>query len=123
MYDENELLNIMLEYYSLVNLYSNMDHVQERAAITICRKYNMVVVPMKEDGSEVVLAQIGSGKGISITIYEDIGMSLGIQTIPNKIWINGKRRTSVLIYLDFDSLIVYNINVRYFNFGFHRISV
>lgn len=93
MYDEKKLFDIMLEYYFLTNLYSDMDHVQERAAITICRKYNMVVVPMKEDGSEVILAQIGSGKGISITIYEDIGMSLGIQTIPKMIWTNGKRRT------------------------------
>ena len=93
MYDDNKLFDIMLEYNYLTNLYSDMDHVQERAGITICRKYNMVVVPMKEDGSEVIIAQIGSVRGIGITIFEDMGMSLGIQTIPNKIWTNGKRRT------------------------------
>ena len=92
MYDVKELFDIMLEYNAMVYLYSEIDHVQERAAIAICRRYNMVVVPMKEDGSEVILAQIGSGKGISITIYEDIGMLLGIQTIPNKIWANRKQR-------------------------------
>ena len=31
MYDEKKLFDIMLEYYFLTNLYSDMDHVQERA--------------------------------------------------------------------------------------------
>ena len=93
MYSKDKLIDILLEYRHLVQILSEVDYVLQIAAKIICDKYNMVLVFMNEDGSEVILAQIGSGKGISITIYEDIGMSLGIQTIPKMIWTNGKRRT------------------------------
>lgn len=91
MYDESKLLDIILEYYSLLNLYSYMDHFQEIVTMAVCKKYNMVIVPMKENGSEIVLAQIGSSKGINITIHENIAMSFGIQSIPEELWKNGKR--------------------------------
>lgn len=68
-----------------------MDYSKEMATVAVCKKYNMVIVPMKEDGSEIVLAQIGSSKGINITIHENIAMSFGIQSIPEELRKNGKR--------------------------------
>ena len=87
MYSKDKLIDILMEYRHIVKMLSEVDYVLQVAALIICKKYDMVLVLMNEDGSEVLLAEDGADKGIHIAVREDMGIAVtGIQMINEEIW-------------------------------------
>lgn len=88
MYDESKLQEIMLEMHDLIEIHDIIgnDHPKERAIIEICNKYKMIAIAIKNDGSEILVAEENSKVGIGIETFDNIATGMGIDLVPENLW-------------------------------------